>query len=167
LSENVVNIVGVGNVLMGDDGIGPAAVEALAARALPAGAALHDAGLAVSDVLGTLDPQAPLVVIDAVRGGAAPGRLHRLRLEAPWAGGAPLAGAVSLHEISVLPALRIEALTGRAFRDVTVFGVEPGRVAWGEGLSPPVAAAIAPLADAVAELVDAKLACTAAGEALP
>ena len=150
MSDVRVNIVGVGNTLMGDDGVGPAAIEAMAARSdLPAGVRLHEAGLALTDVLGQLDPDAPLFVVDAVRGGQEPGTVYRVELsDLSGADGAP-GGPISLHEISVLPALRIEALTGRTFRDVTVFGIEPGSVAWDHGLSTPVAAKLDKLITAV------------------
>lgn len=149
-----VNIVGVGNTLMGDDGVGPAAVAALADRDdLPAGACLHDAGLALSDVLGRLEPDRPLVVIDAVRAGDEPGTVYRVDVDdlSPVAEGP--GGPISLHEISVMPALQIEALTGRRFDRVTVFGVEPADVSWGRRLSAPVAAALDGLLDAVIQHV--------------
>ena len=143
MPERRVNIVGVGNTLMGDDGVGPAAVEAMAARAdLPEAVCLHDAGLAFSDVVGSLDPDDKLIVIDAVRVGGRHGTVYQARVDDVWAEAFNAATGISLHEISVMPALRIEALTGRTFRDVTVFGVEPGLVAWGQGLSPPVAGAL-------------------------
>ena len=149
MSERRVNIVGVGNSLMGDDGVGPAVIERLGRRGTTDGVVLHDAGLAVSDVLGLLDPSDPLIVIDAVRAGGRPGQVHRFRLNVFDLDGEPLAGAVSLHELSVVPALGIEVLTGRIFGDVTVFGVEPGVVAWGEGLSPAVADAVEHLVDEI------------------
>ena len=150
MSESRVNIVGVGNTLMGDDGVGPAAVQAMAARDdLPAAANLYDAGLALSDVLGGLDPDEALIVVDAVRAGGAPGAAYRFAVDDLWADGAGPGGGLSLHEISVVPALRIEAVTDRAFSDVTVFGVEPGEVACGVELSPPVAGALETLIDAV------------------
>jgi len=129
---------------MGDDGAGPAVVEAM--RPLAGERAnLFDAGLAFGEVLCDLDPACPLVVIDAVRGGGPPGRIYRLTPDhlGPVAA---MPSAVSLHEVNVLPALGMEALAGRRFDDVTIFGVEPEHVAWGEGLSELVA-------DAVRELV--------------
>jgi hydrogenase maturation protease len=134
---------------MGDDGVGPAAIARLAERGVPEGVYLHDAGLAVSDVLGRLDPADPLIIIDAVRAGGEPGDVHRLRVDPAAESAVPAGEMLSLHELSAVPALRIEALTGRLFADVTVFGVEPRRVAWGEGLSPAVAAALGPLTGAV------------------
>ena len=156
MPDPAVNIVGVGNVLMGDDGVGVAAVEALARRALPEGVRLHDAGLAVGDVLGRLDPSDPLIVLDAVRGGGPPGSLYRLRPGAPAPGGRAAAGAVSLHELNVTAALQLEALSGRVFVDVMVFGVEPDVIAWGEGLSPAASGAMDRLVGAVLRYVESR-----------
>jgi Ni,Fe-hydrogenase maturation factor len=83
---------------------------------------------------------------------------------------------LSLHELSVVPALRLEALAGRTFADVTVFGVEPADVAWGDTLSPAVAGAMDRLVGAVLDHVaralaaaprhhpGAACACTLAGD---
>jgi len=153
LSERAVNIVGVGGTLMGDDGVGPAVIERLRRRTLPANLRLYDAGLAFSDVIGTLDPCDPLIVIDAVETSGAPGALLNFRLDDVPPGTAPLSSCLSLHEIAVRQSLEIEALTGRVFSDVTVFGTVPQTISWGAPLSPPVAAAVDELADAVLEYV--------------
>ncbi|MCK4602790.1 MAG: hydrogenase maturation protease [Phycisphaerae bacterium] len=164
LSEPVVNIVGVGSTLTGDDGVGPAAIEALLRRGVPDGVCLYDAGLAVSDVIGGLDPAAPLVVIDALRTGGEAGCIYKADIEELSLCEGSLSGCLSLHEISVLPALRMEAMTGRAFGDVTVFGVEPQTIQWGATLSPPVTVAMGRLIDAVLEHAEAKLTSAPAGE---
>jgi hydrogenase maturation protease len=151
-------IVGVGSVLMGDDGVGPAAIEALRRHGVGRRADLIDAGLAFSEVLCDLEPSRPMVIIDAVRAGGKPGSIRRLDAAGldPQGGSMPL--AVSLHELSVLPALRMEALAGREFTDVTIFGVEPGELAWGERLSPPVAQATEQLVPAVCRYLDERAA---------
>ena len=154
MSDRAINILGVGSTLMGDDGVGPAAVEALQARGMPANVQLHDAGLAVSDVLGRLDPDDPLIVIDALRAGGEPGSVYKARLEDLSLVEGPLTGCLSLHELSVLPALRIEALTGRPFTNVTVFALEPESIAWGQGLSTTVGNAIEKLIQAVLQHVE-------------
>jgi len=168
LSEPTVNIVGVGNVLMGDDGAGIAAARRLADAGMPTGVRLHDAGLAVADVLGGLDPAVPLIVLDALQAGGEPGTVYTARLEDLSAGGR-LAGLTSLHELSVLPALRLEALSGRTFGDVTVFGVEPARIEWGKGLSDPAAAGVERLVEAVTSHVEqiTRDRLAIAGEPLP
>ena len=147
-------IVGVGSVLMGDDGVGPAAVEDLRRLGYAARAELIDAGLAFSDALCDLEPSRPLVIIDALRGGGPPGSVYRLGPAELAEGAGSMARAVSLHEVNVLPALRMEALAGREFANVTIFGVEPEEIAWGEKLSPPVAKAIEKVVRAVCEYLE-------------
>jgi hydrogenase maturation protease len=149
LSERKVNIVGVGNTLMGDDGVGPAAIERLRNRDLGEGVVLWDAGLAVSDVLGLMDPADPLIVVDAVRAGGEPGTLYEAEIDVTAEDEAAAGAMFSLHEVSAMPALQLEAVTGRVFEDVTVIGVEPAVVQWGDGLSPTVAEALEKLVDAV------------------
>lgn len=163
MSDGVVNIVGVGNTLMGDDGVGPAVIERLARCRLPDCARLHDAGLAVSDVLGTLDPADPLIVVDCLRGGGEPGAVYRPTLPALADAGGPATGCTSLHELSVVPALRLEALAGREFRDVTFFGIEPQALAWGEGLS----AAVSESADVLVDVLRQEIRTRAGRQAAP
>ena len=153
MSELRPAIVGVGNVLMGDDGVGPAAIEALRRRGLGERADLIDAGLAFSEVLCDLDARQPLAIIDAVRGPGPAGSVYRLGLD-DLADGGPTSGAVSLHETGVLPALQLEALAGREFTDVTLFGVEPARIAWTQELSAPVAGAVEELVRTLCEYLD-------------
>ena len=149
MPEVRVNIVGVGNLLMGDDGVGPAAIERLGVLPLDDGVRLYDAGLAVSDVLCRLDPDDPLIVIDALRTGGRPGRTCRVLLTDLQEQAAPGGLAISLHEMSVLPTLRMEELLGRKFRHVVIFGVEPKALGWSCGLSPEVDEAMGALVDAV------------------
>ena len=165
LSDLRPNIVGVGNVLMGDDGVGPAAIEALRRRGLGGRAELIDAGLAFSEVLCDLDAREPLVIIDALRGGGDAGSIYKLALDDldPQSGSMPK--AFSLHEVSVLPALRMEALAGREFADVTIFGVEPGEIGWSEQLSAPVGEAVERLPQIICNYLDERYA-TSAGPSL-
>ena len=158
MSERLPVIVGVGNVLMGDDGVGPAVVEALRKQGMDTRVELLDAGLAFSEVLCDLDPASPLVIIDAVRGGGEPGAIYKLDpsdLDRDTMTERP---AFSLHEVSILPGLQMEALSGREFTDVTIFGVEPGRLAWGEELSKPVSTAVEQLAQIISQYLDQRTA---------
>jgi len=166
LSERRPAIVGVGNVLMGDDGIGPAAIEALRQGRVGDRAELIDAGLALGEVLCDLDPHQPLVIIDALRGGGGPGSLYRLGLDVLNPQGASVRRAVSLHEVGVQSALRMEALSGREFTHVTIFGVEPGKVAWGQRLSRPVAQSLKNLVRVIRGYLDELAAPEAQGDAV-
>lgn len=158
LSERPPAIVGVGNILMADDGVGPRTIDLLKRRGVGERAELLDAGLAFSEVLCDLDPQTPLVVIDAVRGGGEPGSIYRLDPSQIDVTTGSLAKAMSLHEVSVLPMLRMEALAGREFADVTIFGVEPKDLEWSDELSPVVTDATEKLADVICSFLDERAA---------
>ena len=134
--DTVLLILGVGNVLMADDGVGIHAVRALAASP-PAEACVVDAGTDFLSALPYLERARRVLVLDAVRGGAAPGTLHRLGPDEialrPAGGGA--------HVASVLEARRLLP-PGAPWPDITVLGVEPAVVDYGLALSAPVAAAL-------------------------
>ena len=133
-------VVGIGQRLRGDDGVGPAVVGRLAGLLPDASLLLLDAGHAPENCLGPIVRFRPdaILFIDAARGGGAPGDLTWLRPdEADGRGG-------STHALSLaMLAGYLSAETGAA---VHVLGVEPGDLAFGEGLSPAVAAAVAEVA---------------------
>ena len=131
-----VAVVGVGQRLRGDDGAGPAVARRLAALA---GASLQvvDAGHAPENCLGPIVRFGPdaILFVDAACGGLAPGELTWLRPdEADSRGG-------STHTLSLaMLTAYLSAETGAA---VHVLGIEPGEMAFGEGLSPVVEEAVA------------------------
>jgi hydrogenase maturation protease len=135
-----VLILGIGNPLAGDDGVGVLAIAALAARGdLPKGVRLLDVGVLGIDILACVDPGEAVVILDAVRGGGEPGALYRVALDEIEAPSRP---AVSLHELGIADALAAARLMGRPLRG-TLLGVEPARTEpFSTGLSAPVAAAL-------------------------
>jgi hydrogenase maturation protease len=139
------HIVGVGQRYAGDDGVGRAVAEALAASGIPAKGVDDGAGL-----LNVLAGDASTVlVIDAVVGGGPPGTVHVLRPEAFDAAFRP----VSSHGVGVLEAIHLATRFNPAL-DVTVIGVSidpPSSL--GEGLSPEVAASVGEAARRVRALL--------------
>lgn len=145
MSRSVV-IAGAGNILAADDGVGVrAARELVGSPDLPAGARVLEVGTMGPDALALWDEGEAVVVLDAVRGGGAPGRVYRLDLE-EWReeGAAPL----SSHDLGIGELLREARLLGRPVRGV-LLGVEPARLEPpGMELSPAVAAALPLLKEA-------------------
>jgi hydrogenase maturation protease len=90
-----------------------------------------------------------IIIVDAIRSGAAPGTLHRID-----AGAAPLPGGVrgssSTHALGVAEAIELARTLGRLPRHVIVYGVEAQHAATGAGLSPPVSTALDDVTRAVA-----------------
>lgn len=124
--EKRVAVIGVGNILMGDEGLGVHALAPLAARLgdLAGCVEVVDAGTALGDVIEDHAECDAILLIDAVRGGGEPGAIYRFDPQA--LDGTPRTGeATSLHEISVLDALAMTRLAGRKLPTVRVIGMEP------------------------------------------
>jgi hydrogenase maturation protease len=128
-------VLALGNVLMGDDGLGPAVVAWLRARHdIPDEVALLDLGTPGLALTTHLEPYHGMILVDAVRGPRAPGRLVVLRGTAAIAGcSAERSGA---HESGVAHALAASALLGTEPGEVVLIGAVPDRLEPGTDLSP-------------------------------
>jgi len=144
-------VLGVGNAIMTDEGVGVRCVEALEATgALPAGAAAIDGGTSTHELLGELEDLDLLVIVDAVATGGVPGTVVRLEGDRiPSA----FSNKLSPHQHGINDLLATLRLLGRAPRRVVLLGVTPARIELGLELSPAVAAALPGLCErVVAEL---------------
>ena len=139
-------VLGIGNILLRDEGVGVRAIEALRRHALPAGVELCDggtAGLALADVLAG---RRKVIVIDAMQAGLPPGTIRRLT---PADLLPPSAAGVSVHEAGLVEALHSAHLLGETPEDVVIIGVQPGDVSPGLELTAAVAAALPQVIDLV------------------
>jgi hydrogenase maturation protease len=146
-----VVVLGVGNVLMSDEGVGVRCVEALAARYDFAGAVrCVDGGTSTSELLADVEDLDVLIIVDAVATGEAPATLVRLEGdEVP----AAFTTRLSPHQTGISDLLATLRFVGRAPRRVILLGVEPARLSLDLALSPRVAARLPELcARVVAEL---------------
>ncbi|MHC4481795.1 MAG: hydrogenase maturation protease [Planctomycetota bacterium] len=128
-----VGVIGIGNVLMMDEGLGVHAVRALAEDSPGEWVELIDGGTDPWAALSAAKGCRALLLLDAVAGGAAPGSLHRLSLQEVEPG----RPGVSLHDVTLVHLLDCERLLGSAFEEVRVLGMEPAAVEPGIGLSEP------------------------------
>ena len=88
-----------------------------------------------------------LVLVDAVKSGAEPGTVHRVEVGEH---GLPRElGLTSSHVFGVEETIELARTLGRLPERVVVFGIEAKSLAAGESLTPAVAAAIEPVAEAV------------------
>ncbi|MEW6218694.1 MAG: HyaD/HybD family hydrogenase maturation endopeptidase [Thermodesulfobacteriota bacterium] len=142
-----VLVLGVGNVLLTDEGVGVHAVEALERRYLcPPGVAILDGGTAGLELLGHIRLQDQLILIDALTGGEPPGTVTRLAGEAvPKV----FLTRISPHQLGISDVLAAATLAGELPGRIVLFGVEPADLSPGLGLSPPVLAAMPELLSAV------------------
>lgn len=121
-------VLGVGNPLRGDDGVGSYIARALSERGLRA----FDCETVPENWIGKVASLRPstVLIIDALVGGGEPGSLTVLdREQIPYE-------VSSTHSLSL--SLFVEHLTARLNTRVILVGIEPLSTRFGEGLSQPV-----------------------------
>jgi len=144
-----VAIIGIGNVLAGDDAVGPHVVRLVEARyALPADVQVIDAGTPGYDLTAFLVGLDAALLVDSVKDEGAPGEV-RVYDKAELLSKRPIL-AVSPHEPGVREALLNADFIGVTPPVVRLVGVIPSRTETGIGLSAEVSAAIPAAVERVA-----------------
>jgi hydrogenase maturation protease len=146
-------VLGLGNLLCGDDGLGVTAVNAIARRyRVPEGVRLLDGGTLGLSLLGWLAEAEDILLVDAIRDGGAPGTLVRLEGdEVEHAARERL----SVHQIGVADLLDSLRLLDAWPRRLALLGLEPEHLDLGLSRSQAVERALPILVDAVvAEIRD-------------
>jgi hydrogenase maturation protease len=154
-----VAVIGLGNVVLSDDGLGVHAVRRLRDRgAWPPDVAMIEGGTAGLLLLPHLADSRRVILVDAIERGAAPGTL--VSLDADGLGDAFAAG-MTAHDVGLRDLLGAARLSGAWPEEVVLHGIQPGSMTIGTALTPPVAAAV----DALVDRIAAELAAWAGVEA--
>lgn len=140
-------VLGLGNPLCHDDGLGVVAVaEILRRYASPEGARILDGGTLGLSLLPHIEDAEDAILIDAIRDDAPPGTLVRLE-------GAEVRPAVearlSVHQVGVADLVAAAELRGRLPCRLVLLGLVPAELDVSVGLSPAVASQLPALVDAV------------------
>lgn len=137
LNERHIMVLGVGNILFTDEGVGIRVVERLQSEyRFPPRVSLVDGGTLGIHLLGVISEADDLIVVDAVRNGGEPGALYRFEgEEVPKR----VRAKNSLHQVDLLEALTLcQALDKTP--DTVILGVEPRDIeSLGVELTPTVA----------------------------
>ena len=140
-------VIGLGNPLMGDDGLGVAALERLASGwVLPPEVQLLDGGTSGLQLLPHIEDAHRVLLLDVIGAGTAPGRLVVLEREA-----LPrfFAHKLSPHEVALRDVLALAELRGRLPAALAAVGLQPGVVTLSPGLSAEVEAGLPAMLEAV------------------
>jgi hydrogenase maturation protease len=145
-------VIGFGNVILSDDGLGVHAVRRLRERgAFGEEVELIEGGTAGLLLLPHLADAQRAILVDAIDVGAAPGTLIRLD-------GRDWMKAFSIrmtpHEVALEDLLAAAQLSAAWPQELVLLGVQPASIAIGAEPSPPVAAAIDSLVDAIISELD-------------
>ena len=144
-----VLVLGIGNLLLSDEGAGVKAVEELQNRYDCSDAVeIVDRGTSGSELLSYFDDRSHILIIDAVKTGNQPGTI--VRIENPPAF---FQKKISPHQIGLADVLGLAAITDNLPQNITLFGIEPKQLSTGLDLSTEVTSNLSRLVDmVVAEL---------------
>lgn len=146
-------MLGIGNPLMSDDGVGLRVLEALAAHppALP-GVEYVDAGTLSFLLLPRIESASALLVLDAARLGLAPGAVRSFTGQAmdDFLRGA----SVGVHDVGLRDLLDAARLTDALPDRRALVGVQPEAIGWGTELSATVQRSVHPAVLRAREILD-------------
>ncbi len=136
-------ILGLGNLLLCDEGVGVHVARTLMNAGNLEGAVVLDVGTAILDAMPAIEEAERIIVVDAVKADGPPGTVYRMPLDAF----VPAQSIASMHGFDIT---RVLALANRSdFPEIIVYGVEPARIEWSVDLSPEVAEAVPYVIDAI------------------
>ena len=150
--DRKVAVLGAGNILLGDEGIGVHVVNHLRDCGIADGENIQliDGGTS-PDAVYLLEDVDKLIIVDAVKGGCEPGSIYR------FTGDKLKSAAVmpSLHQLTMADSLNILDLIGKKPSSVIVIGVEPATIDWDLQLSPLLQQKVAEIKSIVMEEIKA------------
>jgi len=148
-----IAVLGIGNILCKDDGLGVVVANTLAEQSWPDNVTVYDAGTAVMKLWDVFIDHELIIVIDALKGGGVPGTIYRLVPEDLAAGEGEL---LSLHDLKILDVMRLAGVLNR-HPQVIIFGMEPAELSWEIGLSEPVRENLTALVECISRELDCHL----------
>jgi hydrogenase maturation protease len=130
-------VLGVGNILLKDEGIGVHAVRTFWEEKWPDSVDFIDGGTFTQDLFYLFQEYEHIVVLDVVKGGREPGTIYRLAekdlRDNPQQ-------SLSLHDIDLLDSLKMAEMVGNR-PELTVIGIEPHTLDWDLEMTPTLQAA--------------------------
>ena len=137
-----IAVVGFGNILMGDEGVGVHVINELSKVQCPkSNVQLIDGGTSALDVILSLKDIDKLVVVDAVKNGGIPGEIYKFHnFTIPYEDKFSQfhnseMQKTSLHDLNLVDALKIAEKLGAIPKEIVFIGVEPKEIAPKIGLS--------------------------------
>jgi len=132
-------VLGVGNLLLRDEGVGIHFVQSLNKDDLLLKAdsyrlSIIDGGTS-PEIISLVEGAAKLIIIDAVKGGKKGGTIYRfssddINLDSPV--------RLSLHQMGIVDSLKLLKAMGKQPKSVVIIGIEPKKLALGLKLSPEI-----------------------------
>ncbi len=145
-------VIGVGNLLLRDEGVGIHVVQELQKRAFPPGVEVLDGGVAGVRLLDLFSGAQKLLLVDAAEMGLEPGSIVRFTPEDVRFQSGEL--KLSTHDVALPEVLAIARAVNQCPSEVVIIGIQPKEISWGTELTPEVGAAIPKVVELVLEEID-------------
>lgn len=138
-SGGTTMVLGVGNLLLGDEGFGVHVARRLSELELPGDVRVMEGGVGGFNLLGHLEGVARLLVVDVMMLEIPPGELRLVRPGPECQ--EPGKSIVSFHQVGVLELVQMWRLLGND-AEVAFLVTRPEKMEWSTELSPPLRAAV-------------------------
>lgn len=117
-------IIGIGNILLQDDGVGVHVIEQLENEKLPSTIELVDGGTSTLDTLGFFLDYKKVIVVDCLKAGLQPGTIYKIKPE-------DIKNYkkenLSIHDVQILDVVKMANMMDK-YPEVVIFGIEPEKI---------------------------------------
>lgn len=117
-------ILGIGNILLKDDGVGVYTIRELENEKLPSTIELVDGGTSTLDTLSYFLDYKKVIIVDCLKAGYEPGTIYKINPEDIKS---YKSENLSIHDVQILDVVKIANMLGK-FPKVTIFGIEPQKI---------------------------------------
>ena len=148
-------VLGLGNALLKDEGLGGYIAARLGELDLPSSVEVIDGGTSALDILLLQKGLYKLIIVDAVRAGKEPGTIYKAHWRTDQPGKLKTVcpqeehSRISLHQVGLLDALALVERIGCAPKEVILIGVEPKEIAPDLGLTEEIKQRVPAIIDTV------------------
>lgn len=146
-----IMVMGVGNILLSDEGLGVRFLDELAKSPLPENVEILEGGTAGLELVHLVQEVDYLIIVDAINAQAEPGALfcfHPGDIKV-----FPEQFEVSFHQIGIIEVLAMANVLGQAPKTL-IFGIQPKSLEWGMDISPEIEALFPRLKELVFNEID-------------
>jgi hydrogenase maturation protease len=130
-----VVVLGVGNLLLGDEGVGVHLIQKLREMEIGERVELVDGGTSLLDFIPQRENVSKLIIVDAVKLGGKPGKTYKIYVDDSLLKAER--GMTSLHQLGVVETLAIAQKMGK-LPPTIIIGIEPKDMGYGLELSPEI-----------------------------
>jgi hydrogenase maturation protease len=130
-----IMVMGVGNILLSDEGLGVHLLNELTKMSLPENIELLEGGTAGLELVHLIQEIDFLIIVDAINANDEPGSIFRFQPEEINV--LPERYEVSFHQVGIMEVLAMASILGHAPQTL-IFGIQPKSLEWGLELTPEI-----------------------------